>query len=109
MARLCVHEDEERVGLLGAGPHDVLQGGDVLERVQGHHAVVVVARQQEHGGILDAVALRDADVVERGVPGAVGEGTRASRGRASTDTSRYLQSIIIFSCLFFFQFLSVVH
>lgn len=68
VARLGVHQDEERVGLLGAAAHDVLQGGDVLERVQGHHAVVVVTRQQEHGGILDAIVLRDADVVERGVP-----------------------------------------
>lgn len=75
MARLGVHQDEERVGLLGAAAHDVLQGGDVLERVQRHHAVVVVARQQEHGGILDTVVLRDADVVERGVPAAVSEGT----------------------------------
>lgn len=84
MARLGVHQDEERVGLLGAAAHDVLQGGDVLERVQGHHAVVVVARQQEYGGILDAVVLWDVDVVERGVPEVVSEGT--SRGGANADT-----------------------
>lgn len=113
MARLGVHEDEERVGLLGAGAHDVLQGGDVLERVQGHHAVVVVARQQEHGGILDPVALRDADVVERGVPGAVGAGRQARvKGKASTDATSPLQYYYIFlvliicACVFF---LSVVH
>lgn len=69
MTRLCVHEDEQRVRLLGAAAHDVLQRGDVFEGVEGHHPVVVVPGQQEHGGILDPVTLRDADVVERGVPG----------------------------------------
>lgn len=69
MARLGVHEDEERIGLLGAAAHDVLQRGDVLERVEGHHPVVVVPRQQEHRGVLDAVAFWDADVVKRGVSG----------------------------------------
>lgn len=75
VARLGVHQDEERVGLLGAAAHNVLQGGDVLERVQGHNAVVVVASQQQHGGILDAVVVWDADVVERGVPVGVSRGT----------------------------------
>lgn len=95
VARLGVHQDEERVGLLGAAAHDVLQGGDVLERVQGHHAVVVVARQQEHGGILDAVVLRDADVVERGVPVAVSRGH--VKGGADTDTleSSFMQMNIL--------------
>lgn len=69
MARLCVHEDEQRVRLLGAAAHDILQCGDVFEGVEGHHPVVVVPGQQEHGGILDPVTLRDVDVVERGVPG----------------------------------------
>lgn len=108
MARLGVHQDEERVGLLGAAAHDVLQGGDVLERVQGHHAVVVVARQQEHGRILDAVVLWDADVVERRVPGAVSEGT--SRGGGSTDTTNKSFSFIqilhfpqpLCMCVFFY-------
>lgn len=69
VARLGVHQDEERVALLGAAAHDVLQRGDVLERVQRHHAVVVVARQQQHRRVLHAVALWDADVVERRVSG----------------------------------------
>ena len=69
MARLGVHEDEERVRLLGAAADDVLQRGDVLERVERHHPVVVVPRQQEHGRVLDPVAFWDADVMERGVSG----------------------------------------
>ena len=68
MARLCVHEDEQRVRLLGAAAYGVLQGGDVLEGVERHHPVVVVPRQQEHRRVLDPVAFWDADVVERGVP-----------------------------------------
>ena len=67
VSRLCVHEDEEGVGLLGAAAHDVLQGGDVLQRVEGHHAVVVVTGEQEHCRVLDPVAFWDADVMERGV------------------------------------------
>lgn len=69
MARLCVHEDEQGVRLLGAAADDVLQGGDVLEGVERHHPVIVVPCQQEHRRVLDPVALWDADVVERGVSG----------------------------------------
>lgn len=45
----------------------MLQGGDVLEGVQRHHAVIVVPGQQEHCRVLDPVAFWDADVMERGV------------------------------------------
>ena len=38
--------------LLGAGPEGVLEGGDVLETVAGHHPVVVVRGDQEQGGVL---------------------------------------------------------
>ncbi len=69
VARLRVHEDEQRVCLLGAAAYNVLQGGDVLEGVQRHHPVVMVPRQQEHCGVLDPVALWDVDVMERGVSG----------------------------------------
>lgn len=67
VARLCVHEDEQRVRLLGAAAYDVLQGGDVLEGVERHHPVIVVSCQQEHRGVLDPIAFWDADVMERGV------------------------------------------
>lgn len=67
VARLCVHEDEQRVRLLGAAAYDVLQGGDVLEGVERHHPVVVVPCQQEHRGVLDPIAFWDADVMEWGV------------------------------------------
>lgn len=69
VAGLCVHEDEQRVRLLGAAAHDVLQGGDVFERVERHHPVVVVTGQQEDGRVLDPVALWDSDVMERRVSG----------------------------------------
>lgn len=68
VARLCVHQDEEGVCLLGVAAYDVLQGGDVLQRVERHHPVVVIPRQQQHRGVLHPVALWDADVVQRGVP-----------------------------------------
>lgn len=69
MTRLCVHKDEQRVCLLGAAAHDVLQGGDILEGVERHHPVIVVPCQQEHRGVLNPVTFWDADVMERGVPG----------------------------------------
>lgn len=67
--RLCVHKYKQRVCLLGAPSNDVLQGGDVLEGVERHHAVIVVPSQQEHRGVLDPVTFWDTDVVERGIPG----------------------------------------
>lgn len=69
VARLGVHMDEQWVPLLEAAAHDVLQGGDVFEGVQGHHPVVVIARQQEHRRVLDLVAVWDTDVMEGGVSG----------------------------------------
>ena len=38
--------------LLVDAAHGVLQLRDVLERVRGHHAVVVVGRRQQHRGVL---------------------------------------------------------
>lgn len=69
VARLCVHEDEEGVWLFGGTAHGVLQGCDVLERVEGHHPVIVVPGQQEDSGILDPIPMWDTDVVERRVSG----------------------------------------
>lgn len=69
MARFCIHEDEQRVRLLGTAAHNVLQGSDVFEGVKGHHPIIVVTRQQQDGGVLDPVAFGDADVMERGIPG----------------------------------------
>lgn len=69
VSRLCVHENKQRVCLLGAPSDDGLQGGDVLEGVEGNHAVVMVPRQQEHRGVLDPITLWDTDVVEWRVPG----------------------------------------
>lgn len=87
VTRLRVHKDEQRVCLLGAAAHDVLQRGDVFEGVEGHHPVVVVPGQQEHGGILDPVTLWDADVVERGVPSG-GEEMRSDTS-TSGGTNKY--------------------
>lgn len=67
MSGLRVHEDEQRICLLRTAADCVLQGGDVFERVERHHPVVVIPRQQEHRWVLDPVALRDADVMKRGV------------------------------------------
>lgn len=67
VARLCVYEDEQRICLLGAAAHNVLKGGDVFERVEGHHSVIVVSCQQQHRWVLDPVALWDVDVVQRRV------------------------------------------
>lgn len=89
VARLSVHEDEQRVRLLGVAAHDVLQGGDVLERVEGHHAVVVVPRQQEHRRVLDPVAFWDADVVERRVSGK-GEQWRRHGGQTFAHVQGYI-------------------
>ena len=38
--------------LFPAFPEGVLQGGNVLEAVAGHHPVVVVGCDQEQGGVL---------------------------------------------------------
>lgn len=89
MARLCVHEDEQRVRLLGAAADDVLQGGDVFEGVERHHPVVVVPRQQEHGGVLDPVAFWDADVMERGVSGKEVQGSDIS-----TSVVQYINNLL---------------
>lgn len=69
MTWLCVHKDEQRVCLLGAAAHDVLQGGDILEGVERYHPVIVVPCQQEHRRVLNPVTFWDADVMEWGVPG----------------------------------------
>lgn len=45
----------------------MLQGRDELERVQRHHTVVVVGREQQRGRILDAVSDRHCDIVQRRV------------------------------------------
>ena len=49
----------------------VLQGGDVLEAVAGHHPVVMVGGHEEEGGVLAAGGL--ADVVQGGDAPEVGE------------------------------------
>ena len=67
VARLGVHVDEQGVGLLGPAAHHVLQGGNVLERMERDHAVVVGAWEQEDRGVLDALRLWDGDVVVGGV------------------------------------------
>lgn len=68
VSRLGVHEDEQGICLLGVAADSVLQGGDVFQRVERHHPVVVVPRQQQHRRVLHAVAFWDVDVVQRGVP-----------------------------------------
>lgn len=63
VTRLGVHVDKEGVGLAGPATDHMLQGGDVLQRVQGNHAVVMVTGQQQHSRVLHAVTLGGPDVV----------------------------------------------
>lgn len=63
-----VHPDHQRLTLRRTGAHPVLQGGAVLEGVEGHHAVVMIRRQEQDGGVRRARVGRGWQVVERGVP-----------------------------------------
>ena len=67
MTGLRVDLDHERVALLGAVAHHVLQLRDVLERVQRHHSVVVVGRQQKCCRVL-VIRCWHVDVVKGRVP-----------------------------------------
>lgn len=67
VAWLCVHKDEKGICLLGAATYNVLQSGDVLEGMQRHYPVIVVACQQKHSGVLDPIAFWYTDVMKRGV------------------------------------------
>ena len=49
----------------------MLESGDVLETVAGHHSVVVVRSHEEDSGVLAVLSL--LDVVQRGDPPQVGE------------------------------------
>lgn len=63
-----VHPDHQRLPLCRAAPHPVLQGSAVLEGVEGHHAVVVVRRQKQDGGVGRPRVGRGRQIVEGGVP-----------------------------------------
>lgn len=69
-----VHAHQEGLELTGAVAHPVLQRSGVLKRVQRHHAVVVVRRQQQHGRVWRPIPRGRREVVERGVPGRREEG-----------------------------------
>lgn len=52
VSRLGVDAREQRAALGRRGPGRVLQRRDELQRVQRHHAVVVVRRQHQRGRVL---------------------------------------------------------
>lgn len=63
-----VHPDHQRLTLCGTAPHPVLQGSAVLEGVEGHHAVIVICRQKQDGGVRRARVGRGRQTMEWGVP-----------------------------------------
>lgn len=63
-----VHPYHERLLLLGAAAHAVLQRGAELQRVEGHHAVVVIRRQQQDGRVGRPGVRGLRQIVERRVP-----------------------------------------
>lgn len=63
-----VHPDHQRLALRRTAPHPVLQGGAVLERVEGHHAVVVIGRQKQDGGVWRPRVGRGRQIMEWGIP-----------------------------------------
>lgn len=63
-----VHPHHERLLLLGAAAHAVLQGGAELQRVQGHHAVVVIRRQEQDGRVGRAGVGGRGKIMERRIP-----------------------------------------
>lgn len=46
-----VHPHHQRLTLRGTAPHPVLQGSTVLQGVEGHHAVIVICRQEKDGRV----------------------------------------------------------
>lgn len=64
-----VHPDHQRLALLGAAAHAVLQGGAVLQGVEGNHAVVVISCQQQDGRVRRPRVRRLGQIMERRIPG----------------------------------------
>lgn len=64
-----VHPDHQRLLLLGAAAHPVLQRGAVLEGMEGNHAVIVICCQQQDGWIGATRVRWLRQIVERRIPG----------------------------------------
>ncbi len=65
MASIGLHTNEQWVALIGvATANDLLQSGNVLERVKRHHAVVVVGGEHKDGRVLDTGVSGWANVVQ---------------------------------------------
>lgn len=64
-----VHPDHQRLALPGAAAHPLLQRRAVLQGVEGHHAVIVVPRQQQDGREGGAGVRGLRQIMERRIPG----------------------------------------
>jgi hypothetical protein len=82
----------------------VLQGGNILEAVAGHHSIIMVGSDGENSRILDTLLTsRDADIMQRRDPIQIPTGgfiKRFSFADPSISMSKSHGSLIRFLCLF---------
>lgn len=88
----CVHPDHEGLTLQGAAAHSVLQSSAVLQRVQGHHAVVVICRQEQDGRIGRARVRFLRQIMKRRIPGEKVRDTEISKGKNAQQNSENCSS-----------------
>lgn len=68
-----VHPDHQGLTLHRAVAHPILQGGTVLQSVEGNHAIIVICCQKQDGRVGRTRVRSLRQIMERRIPGREGE------------------------------------
>lgn len=63
-----IHSDQQGLNLAGAASHSILQGGYILQSMQGNNAVIVIGRQEEHSRVRGSIPRGLRKVMKGRVP-----------------------------------------